>query len=286
MPLLTGHRRRTSGRVALCLSTMVLTPSVATVGAQQPMIAAHAVADSSLSPHVPWVTSREWRAAGMVAGSTALLVAIDRPLALHIARTVTTPSPLVDMAHDVSAVAQPAVVASAVALLAIGRVTQKPAIADVGLHATEALLVASAVTGATKRVIGRLRPYAVDARRPLAFEPRRQDDAARSFPSGHATLAFTLAAVLNEEALRHPRFATNRRTRWLIRSLLYGSATAIGGARLVEGDHWVSDLAAGAGVGILSARWTVRQRHARTANRFERWLTGASPEQTSAHSPT
>ena len=33
-------------------------------------------------------------------------------------------------------------------------------------------------------------------------------------------------------------------------------------------------LQPGAGVGILSARWTVRHRHARGPNRIERWLTG------------
>jgi len=248
-----------------------MSPAISSTAGAQP-------ADSLPSRDgVPWVSAREWRTAGMAAATTAMLIPLDRPIALRVDRTLGASSRVVDVADQVSAVAQPAVLLSTVALLGIGRITHRPAIADAGMHGTEALVVASAVTGGAKRIVGRLRPYAVDDRRALTFDPFNGADHARSFPSGHATFAFTFAAVVQEELARHPLMANNRRARWLVTSLLYGTATAVSIARLAERDHWGSDLAAGAGVGILSARWTVRHRHARGANRFERWLTGVTP---------
>ena len=58
----------------------------------------------------------------------------------------------------------------------------------------------------------------------------------RSFPSGHATAVFALAAAL---AMRWPRF-------W---SLWFSMAALVGVSRVALGVHWPSDVIAGAIVG-------------------------------------
>lgn len=84
-------------------------------------------------------------------------------------------------------------------------------------------------------------------------EPRPDSGARNSFPSGHTATAFMGAEIVREEY------------GWAYGSAAYGVATLIGVARLYNERHWMTDVLAGAGIGILSARvgywllpWTSR----------------------------
>lgn len=71
-----------------------------------------------------------------------------------------------------------------------------------------------------------------------------------SFPSGHTAQAFAAATFLSEE-YKH-RFP------WMPYAA-YGMASAVGGLRIANNRHYVSDVLVGAGIGILSmklAYWT------------------------------
>ncbi|MEP6711572.1 MAG: phosphatase PAP2 family protein [Ferruginibacter sp.] len=66
-----------------------------------------------------------------------------------------------------------------------------------------------------------------------------------SFPSGHTTTAFAAAAFLQHEYKNvSPWYGIAG----------YAAATATGVIRLYNNKHWVSDVVAGAGVGILSTK--------------------------------
>lgn len=66
-----------------------------------------------------------------------------------------------------------------------------------------------------------------------------------SFPSGHTTTAFAAAAFLQHEYKNvSPRYGIAG----------YAAATATGVIRLYNNKHWVSDVVAGAGVGIISTQ--------------------------------
>jgi membrane-associated phospholipid phosphatase len=67
-------------------------------------------------------------------------------------------------------------------------------------------------------------------------------------------VAFSLAAAISEEA-REP---------W-VTVLTYGTASAVGWSRVYDDRHWTSDVVAGALVGALVGRETVRWLHARRA---------------------
>lgn len=82
----------------------------------------------------------------------------------------------------------------------------------------------------------------------LVKEKRPDTSAHDSFPSGHATGAFSLAAV---EAALHPRQAP----------LWYGGATLISASRVFLHRHTVGDVVAGALLGYGTARWELAQPH-------------------------
>lgn len=74
---------------------------------------------------------------------------------------------------------------------------------------------------------------------------RPDSSAANSFPSGHTTLAFSGAEFLWQEYKDH--------SIWIGISG-YVVASTIGFARVINNKHWVTDVVAGAGIGILSTK--------------------------------
>ena len=74
--------------------------------------------------------------------------------------------------------------------------------------------------------------------------PNQQDN--KSFPSGHTSNAFALAAV------------AERHYGWKIGAPAYLLAGVVGLSRLHQDKHWLSDVMAGATLGYLVGRTTVR----------------------------
>lgn len=70
----------------------------------------------------------------------------------------------------------------------------------------------------------------------------------KSFPSGHAATSFAGAELLRSEfSKEHPVACYSG----------YGVAVATGVLRLRENKHWLSDVAAGAAIGVISARFSL-----------------------------
>jgi membrane-associated phospholipid phosphatase len=81
------------------------------------------------------------------------------------------------------------------------------------------------------------------------------DGSHNAFPSGHTAEAFSAATLFNDN------FA--QRKIWL-QCLSYSSASAVGVLRVLNERHWTSDVVAGVGFGILSAKfseWIVSSHH-------------------------
>lgn len=109
-------------------------------------------------------------------------------------------------------------------------------------HAGLRLLFSAAVAGVAAKgmqfVIGRETP--LENTSAWDFDPGHTDT---SFPSGHTSLAFAMAASLSDDI--HRTWATVG---------LYGVATGVGVARVYQLEHWVSDVVGGAALGITSAK--------------------------------
>jgi len=103
-----------------------------------------------------------------------------------------------------------------------------------------AVSLSGLTTDLIKPLVGRLRPKLLFEADLYGFDPFRIGYEYNSFPSGHATTIFALAAAL---ALFFPRW----------RMLLAGFATVVGLSRIIVGAHYLSDVMAGAYVGIMTA---------------------------------
>jgi membrane-associated phospholipid phosphatase len=73
-----------------------------------------------------------------------------------------------------------------------------------------------------------------------------------SFPSLHASAAFAIGTVFAESG--------GDEYRWLRRIIGYGTAAATGYLRLHDNAHWLSDVVAGAAVGIATAHFSMNRR--------------------------
>lgn len=110
----------------------------------------------------------------------------------------------------------------------------------------------------TKRLLGRARPMHFEDAGLLSFKWNIADWTYQSFPSGHATTAFALAAAVG--------FISER---WFYPALVLASAIAL--SRLTLGVHYPTDVLGGAILGLLGAyavRWWFAGR---------RWMFEAAP---------
>ena len=148
-------------------------------------------------------------------------------------------------------------------LLAVVGMVLRPAQRRQFLTALIALTTAALLANALQGAIGRYRPNQADSH--LAFAPPLSQVFAKEkvcFPSGEAATAFAFAAMA-------ARFLPTGRpvARWRMALFSIAALTAL--ARLVNGAHYVSDVAAGAlfGTAVATAAWALldtRRRPARS----------------------
>ena len=128
--------------------------------------------------------------------------------------------------------AAPAVVGAGVAILfATGRAVDAPRYRAMTYDWLHAFLITAGYTTLLKEVVHRERPNGEDN---------------LSFPSGHASNAFTLAAV------------AERHYGWKAGLPAYTLASAVAVSRLQRNKHYLSDVMAGATLGYLVGRTVVR----------------------------
>jgi membrane-associated phospholipid phosphatase len=142
--------------------------------------------------------------------------------------------------------ALPAAVMLAGTWLLAGVVDEPGAWREVGsmIEATAFTLVSSEVL---KLSFGRRRPNETT-------DPDQWFESGSSFPSGHTSIAFAIGTVLAESG--------DDRYRWTRRFLGYGLAGATAYLRLDHNQHWASDVAAGAALGLSTARFVMNRREA------------------------
>ncbi len=107
-------------------------------------------------------------------------------------------------------------------------------------------VAADLLESALKFAVGRHRPDTTTGG-PWRFDPFSTRDAWQSFPSGHATHVFSIAAGIAEE-VRDPVVAV----------AAYGAAALVGWQRVASRAHWPSDVVASAALAIAASETTGR----------------------------
>jgi membrane-associated phospholipid phosphatase len=197
-------------------------------------------------------SSQRWLGRGFAAALSLLVLAgflgLDRAFYEHVSLRLYTENPLDRdfYAHTrplwlVLRILMAHVVGAAVAYVFVGLQHRERWRAANRLLLTVGAAVLAAFV--LESVIGRLRPD--QASNDLAFVPlkafTRLSDRGVCFPSGEATMAFAMAFGLGR---LFPR----------LRGLFYTLAALASVARLVNGAHYVSDVAAGVLLGLLCGR--------------------------------
>lgn len=145
-------------------------------------------------------------------------------------------------------------------LYVIGRTTDSPRAAALGVTLTEGVTFAAVLNGVVKGFSGRELPNAT-TKDPGDFSFGRgfhdRNGAFVSFPSGHTAASFAAATVVSEEVRSWNPSAAS-----VVTPTAYSVATLVAISRLYQNVHWASDLPLGAAIGVWSGKTVVQwQRH-------------------------
>jgi membrane-associated phospholipid phosphatase len=124
---------------------------------------------------------------------------------------------------------------------------------QMALITTEALSVATAIQGVTAGLASRERPYVRDCGDEI---DERLDDCDgrkpyRSFFSGHTVMSFAAAGVSCSHHLRHQVLGDSSAD-GIACGAAFATAATVGTMRIVGGQHYFTDVMAGATIGTLS----------------------------------
>lgn len=136
---------------------------------------------------------------------------------------------------------------AALGLFAAGRFSHDTRLRAFSYDATQALIVNGVYTSIFKATFHRERPDGTNA---------------QSFPSGHTSSAFALATV------------AEKHYGWKVGVPSYLAASAIGFSRISNTRHYLSDVLAGATLGVITARTVVRQNGEPVVGRQRRFTLG------------
>jgi membrane-associated phospholipid phosphatase len=176
--------------------------------------------------------------------STAVLLATDRHTSAELLEGGNHPTRL-RISADISRLGEFYTTGgAAAAFYFVGRATHNARARETGLLSAEALIDSGIVTSALKLASQRPRPN---------FDNGRGDfrDDGDSFPSGHATSAWALAAVVGQEYKKKP----------IVKWGAYGIATAVSISRYTGRNHFLSDVLVGSAIGYGVGRYVYRTHH-------------------------
>jgi membrane-associated phospholipid phosphatase len=181
-------------------------------------------------------TIRWWHGAVVLGGISALML-LDQPAQRFFQNRRSVHSD--DMSGTLRHFGQVEVFGTITAgLVTAGLLSGDDDLTRAGGRLAATLALAGAASSVTKLALGRPRPnQSSDAD---GFAPFSGQDA---MPSGHTTVAFALATALSDDINRT----------WASVGL-YTLATGVGWSRINDNRHWLSDVVAGAALGVTSAK--------------------------------
>lgn len=234
---------------------------------------AQQITDSLPRGSKTFLTRRDLAIAGVALGATALLSIWDDDIAIESQKPEYQTSALTNFATKASKVQETTLTVSGIVIYGIGRLTKSKATADIALHATESIVLASVASQLIRGPLGRTRPWVTADTNQYdfdAFQGFRNFDN-RAFPSIHTSSGMAVATVLTMEThRRHPRATP------YVAPLFFAAGILPGLSRIQLNQHWASDILAGAFMGVFSGYKVTKYSHDNPTNWFDRKLLSVS----------
>ena len=215
---------------------MLRTAALALTLALARLPAALPVAAQTEPDSVPAGHEIRWYEPLAVLGGVAIAASVDEPVANHFRDHRSQGAQ--DVADAWANVGTIGVGVVTVGVLAGGLISHNDKVTHAGLRLGFSAALAGGLAEGIKLGMGRERP--IQSASAWDFDPGHFDT---SFPSGHTTLAFAMAASLSDDI--HRTWATVG---------LYTIATGVAVSRVYQQEHWVSDVIGGAALGVTSAK--------------------------------
>jgi membrane-associated phospholipid phosphatase len=190
----------------------------------------------SLAP-LPIPASIRWWHGAMVVGGLSAIMLLDHPTRNYVQENRSSHSNT--LAGALRHGGQLEVYGTVtLGLLGAGLISGNGEVTRAGGRLAATLALTGAASTGLKWAMGRLRPN--ESSNADRYVPFSGQDA---MPSGHTAMAFALATSLSDDIDR--TWATVG---------LYTLATGVGWSRMNDNKHWLSDVAAGAVIGVSSAK--------------------------------
>lgn len=158
---------------------------------------------------------------------------------INLLKSVNPNPPSGSLWKGVSSTAEPLAAGIPATMLVVGLLNHDATLKSKSIEALLSLTATTVVTEGLKIIVNRQRPY---QKYPLDVFPYDASEAGKSFPSAHTSLAFATATSLSMSYKK-----------WYVTVPAFVWATGVGYSRLYLGEHYPSDVLAGAAVGIAGA---------------------------------
>ncbi len=222
-----------------------------------------------------FLTARDGAIAGAFLVATAGLSAFDPRIARFFGDTSLRHVRLGQRLDDVfTHVNETTLTVGGIVVYGAARLAKANTVADVAFHATEAVVLASVASQIIRGPLGRSRPAETNFRDQYDFHPFKgfRNFEYRAFPSIHSSSGFAVAsALVAETKLRNPGAVR------YVAPLAYAGALTPGLARMYLGQHWASDIFAGAFMGTFAGWRIVNYSHSHPRTKTDRIFLDAAP---------
>lgn len=223
------------------------------------------------APDKTFLTRGDLGIAALALGATAAISLFDDDIAVASQQPGSTwqRSGLRRFATNVSKVNETTLTAAGILTYGIARLSGSRTATDIALHTTESVVLASLASQVIRGPLGRARPYVTGDTNQYSFKFGKgfSNFDYRAFPSIHTSSAVAVATALTMEMKRRGWDATP-----IVAPILFGAALLPGLARIPLDQHWASDIAAGAFMGVFAGYKVVSYSHDHPDNFFDRNL--------------
>jgi PAP2 superfamily len=194
-------------------------------------------------------TGKDWIYTGLTAGAIAGIMTLDEDVKNDVSvNNGNSQNAFWSVGKNYGSAAVSGTVS--ILVYSAGLFTHQNEIRITGRMLLQSLVYSGIITTIIKSVTGRSRPYITNNQYQFNWFETNNDEL--SFPSGHATTAFSMSTVLAE-----------RINTWWARIILYPLAAVTAYSRVRDDQHWLSDVVAGSLIGFGTGFFVVHKENER-----------------------